>query len=355
VRNGAAPPELSVIIPTLNEAASLPGLLGDLAAQQGIAFDVLISDGGSSDGTPQIAAALLARHHLTGAVGLSPAGRGRQLNRGALSAKGEWLLFMHADSRLPEVTALSSSLTRLRRDGHPRRAGHFTLQFDLADEERHFGYYCCEVKARLGLPGTIHGDQGFWLSKAFFAELGGFREDLPVLEDTLLAEAIRTRGHWQLLPASIMTSPRRFLAEGYRQRQTLNALLMNFALTGWDEPLRRFPAIYHAQDRARPLQLAFFYQLVDELLLEQPWSARLRVWYRTGQFVRSNAWQLVLRRSARTAYAAGQTAASVSLSPVTRFRTWFEPLSNHPLGHLGAMLLTWLWFRTRSRTPVQGV
>jgi rSAM/selenodomain-associated transferase 2 len=329
-------------------------LLGDLAAQQGVSFEVLISDGGSSDGTPQLAADLLARHQLSGAVCISPAGRGRQLNRGAAQAKGEWLLFMHADSRLPGVTALTSSLSTLRRGSHPRLAGHFTLHFDLADEERHFGYYLCEVKARLGLPGTIHGDQGFWLTRAFFAELGGFREDLPVFEDTLLAETIRQRGEWQLLPATIITSPRRFQTEGFWQRQTLNAILTNFALTGWDAPLRRFPAVYRSQDRTRPLQLATFYQLFDELLRELPWSARLRVWYRTGQFVRSNAWQLVLRRTARSAYAAGAAAKSVSLGPVSRFRAWFEPLTDHPLGYLGAALLTWLWFRTRSRTPVQG-
>ena len=354
MRRVASNPELSLVIPTLNEAATLPDLFGDLAAQQGVTFEVLISDGGSSDGTPQLAADLLARYQLNGAVYSSPAGRGRQLNRGAAQARGAWLLFLHADSRLPEMTALANSLHLLRRHGQPRLAGHFTLHFDLADQERHFGFYFCEVKARLGLPGTIHGDQGFWLSRAFFAELGGFREDLPVLEDTLLAEAIRQRGHWQLLPATIITSPRRFLVEGYRQRQTLNALLINFALSGWDEPLRQFPASYHSQDRARPLQLVPFYHLIDGLLRELPWSARLRIWYRTGQFVRSNAWQLVLRRTARTAYATGLAAASVSLSSVTRFRTWFEPLTNHPLGHLGATLLTWLWFRTRRRTPVQG-
>jgi rSAM/selenodomain-associated transferase 2 len=354
VKSKAATPELSVIIPTLNEAGTLPALLGDLSAQQGITLEVLISDGGSTDGTPQIAADLLARHNLNGAVSISPAGRGRQLNRGAAQAKGEWLLFLHADSRLPELTALANSLTMLRRDGHPRLAGHFLLHYDLADEERHFGYYLSEVKARLGLPGTIHGDQGFWLARAFFADLGGFREDLPVLEDTLLAEAIRRCGQWRLLPAKLITSPRRFLVEGYRQRQTLNALLMNFALTGWDEPLRRFPAAYACQDRARPLQLAPFYRLVDELLRELSWPARLRVWYRTGQFVRSNAWQLVLRRTASTAFIAGNAAETVPHHPVSRFRAWFEPLSDHPLGHLGAALLTWLWFRTRSRTPVQG-
>lgn len=353
MRSEVATPELSVIIPTLNEVATLPRLLADLAAQQGVACEVLISDGGSSDGTPQLAAALFDRHQLDGAVSISPAGRGRQLNRGAAQAKGEWLLFLHADSRIAAPTALAGGLDILRREGQPRLAGRFTLNFELADGERHFGYYLCEVKTRLDLPGTIHGDQGFWLTKTFFTALGGFREDLPVLEDTLLAEEIRKHGQWRLLPQVISTSPRRFQAEGYRQRQTLNALLMNFALTGWIEPLLRAPAVYRAQDRTRPLQLSPFYTLLDTLLRELPWSTRRRIWCRTGSFVRDNAWQLALRRTARQAFAAGLPPAAVPLQSVLRWRRCSEVLLGNRAGDLLAALLTWLWFRTRSRRLLQ--
>jgi len=355
VRRTHAKPELSVVIPTLNEAEALPDLLGDLAAQQGVICEILVSDGGSSDGTAKLAAELLDRHRLTGKVLGGSAGRGQQLNHGAAQARAEWLLFLHADSRLPEATALASSLHLLRCAGQRRLAGHFTLQYNFSDRERVFGYYLSEVKARLGWPGTIHGDQGFLLSKAFFAELGGFRDDLPVLEDTLLAETIRDLGDWYLLPATIITSPRRFLAEGYRERQTLNALLANFALIGWDQPLLRFSDSYRRQDQTGALQLAPFYRLVDQLLIELPWSFRWRVWYRTGRFVRNNAWQLVLRRVARTAYLAGDPVAAVPLTTVSRFRSWFEPLTNHPLGNLTAVLLTWLWFRSRSRNHDHGV
>lgn len=347
-------PELSIVIPTLNEVVTLPGLLADLAAQQGVDCEVLVSDGGSGDGTAQLAAELFDRHRLAGTVISGLPGRGRQLNRGAAQARGEWLLFLHADSRLPDETALAGSLSLLRCDPHPRPAGRFALRFDPPGGVRHCGYLLCEVKARLGLPGTIHGDQGFLLSKRFFTELGGFREDLPVLEDTLLAEAVRVRGQWRLLPATLITSPRRFLSEGYRERQTLNALLVNFALTGWYEPLQRFPACYAHQEHTRPLQLAPFYGLIDELLGELPLVARLRIWYRTGRFVRGHAWQLVLMRTARSAFASGMAAEAVPLTPVIRFRAWFEPLTDHPPGHLLAALLTWLWFLTRDRAPDQG-
>jgi rSAM/selenodomain-associated transferase 2 len=349
-----ATPELSVIIPTRNEAGTLPNLLADLAAQRGVGFEVLISDGNSADGTREMAATALSRLALGGGVLNGLAGRGRQLNRGAAQAKGTWLLFLHADSRFRDPAALSVGLAALRRDDNPCLAGHFTLCFDLPRDELPLGYYYCEIKARTGLPGTIHGDQGFLLPAAFFHALGGFREDLPVLEDTLLAETIRARGDWRLLPAVIFTSPRRFQAEGYRQRQTLNALLMNFAFIGWDTPLHRAPDLYRSQDRACPLNVAAFFRLVDELLDQESLRERWQIWYRTGEHVRGNAWQLLLGRTARSMHVAGLPPDAVPLEPVLRFRRRFDLLTGHPPGRLAAALLTWLWFRTRRRPSRQG-
>ncbi len=355
MRSEESTPELTIIIPTFNEVEALPLLLADLAGQTGgVAFEVVISDGGSSDGTGELGTQLLAIHGLPGRVLTGPAGRGRQLNRGAARAHGEWLLFLHADSRLPAQTALADGLEIMGGAGTPRQAGRFCLRFAIAGPERDPGYYQCEVKARLDLPGTIHGDQGFWLLRSFFLELGGFREDLPVFEDTLLADAIRKRAEWQLLPATLVTSPRRFQAEGYRERQTLNALLANFAVIGWDAPLQRAPQLYPSQDRARRLQLAPFFRLVDELLDELPLGDRWRIWCRTGGFVRDNAWQLALQRVARHGFDTGLSPDAVPLEPVLRFRRRFDALTDHPPGRLVAALLTWLWFRTRTRSTVQG-
>jgi len=337
---------VSVIIPTLNEATNLPLLLGDLAAQLNVAFEVLVSDGGSADGTPLLAAAEMARLGVQGEVLAGSPGRGRQLNLGAARAHGRWLLFLHADSRIAAPETLRNALKLLDATGSRQVAGHFALRFALPEGEVSLPYRYCEVKARLGLPGTIHGDQGFLLPAVFFKELGGFREDLPVLEDTLFAEQIRRRGEWHLLPGEIVTSPRRFLSEGFRQRQTLNALLMNFAMTGWFEPLLRAPEVYLSQDRTRPLQLAPFYRLLDRLLGELPLGSRLRIWYRTGEFVRSNAWQLFLWRLVRRQ---GFDAELSAGSAVSNFRRRFELLTAHPIGRLLAALLTWAWFRTRSR------
>ncbi len=347
------PPELSVIIPTLNEIDALPRLLADLARQTGADFEVLVSDGGSTDATCDIAAATLAHLRMAGEVLADEAGRGRQLNRGASQARGPWLLFLHADSRLPDPLTLANGLSLLQSKEHLCQAGHFSLRFDLPDEERHFEYFFCEVKARCGFAGTIHGDQGFLLSRAYFNELGGFREDLPVLEDTLLAEKVRSQGGWHLLTATIVTSPRRFMVEGFAERQTLNALLLNFAIIGWDVPLRRIPEVYRPQSLARTLALAPFFVLIDDCLAELPMRERARIWYHTGRFVRGNAWQPVLRRAARRAYAAGAAPADVALEPVRRFCRWFDLLTDHPAGYLAAASLTWFWFRTRRRESVQ--
>ncbi|NJC88332.1 MAG: glycosyltransferase [Desulfuromonas sp.] len=338
-------PELSVIIPTLNEAETLPWLLSDLAVQAGVTLEVLVSDGGSADGTCLAAAAAIDRHHLAGQVLTGTPGRGRQLNRGAARARGEWLLFLHADSRLPEPTALVDGLAVLRGEKSRSLAGRFALRFDRPGEERCFDYYRCEVKARLDLPGTIHGDQGFLLAKDFYCRLGGFREDLPVMEDSLLAEAVRATGAWRQLPATIVTSPRRFQAEGYAERQRLNALLMNFAMIGWDEPLRRMPEVYRPQGETRPLRLAPFLRLIEGCLGKLPFREQAGIWYRSGGYVRGNAWQLMLRRSARRAFDAGLPPEAVSLEPVLRFRHRFNVLTDHPPGRFAAALLTWLWFR----------
>lgn len=347
-------PELSIIIPTLNEAQFLPGLLADLAGQQDVDFEVIVSDGGSGDSTCRIAVEALDRYRLAGQVLEGEAGRGRQLNRGGRDARGEWLLFLHADSRLSPPTALADGLALLRRNRNQHLAGRFTLRFDGAADRRDFDCYLCEVKARLDLPGTVHGDQGFLLQKSFWKNLGGFREDLPVLEDTLLAEEVRKRGGWLRLPAVIFTSSRRFLSEGYEQRQTLNALLMNFAMIGWDEPLRRIPDLYSPQTRTRALVLPPFFRSFADCLATLPTRERCRLWYLTGGYVRDNAWQLFLRHRASRAFIAGQPAEAVPLESLLRFRRAFDALSANPAGKLIAAVLTWLWFRSRCRQPVQG-
>lgn len=341
-------PQLSIIIPTLNEAENLPLLLQDIMAQQGVGFEILISDGGSSDQTCRTAARLLADSQIPHQVLSGPAGRGRQMNMAAAAARGHWLLFLHADCRLYDNTLLQKGLEVLaqacRVDGNCRVAGHFGLKFDLPKPARHLGFFFYEAKARLNEAGCIHGDQGFLLARQFFEQVGPFREDLPVMEDTSLAEAIRSQGEWLLLPSDIYTSARRFEIEGLTERQTLNALLMNFLFIGWEDFFRQVPAIYRQQDRAGVLDLRPFRYEINRLLKALPFGQRCRLWYATGRYVRSQAWQMVFYQEVRHHFLAGRPVSMVSSRKHQRFKRWFDRLTDNPAGICLAALGTQSWF-----------
>src|SRR5258708_7073741 len=118
-------PDLTVVIPTLNEATALPRLLAGLSRQEGIRLEVRVADGGSTDATVEAA-------RVAGAtVVTAPRGRGAQMNAAARDAQGEFLLFLHADSAVDSPTLLRDALGALQSAietaGHGRIAGHFPL------------------------------------------------------------------------------------------------------------------------------------------------------------------------------------------------------------------------------------
>ena len=350
-------PELSIIIPTLNEADALPLLLADLAAQQGVSFEVLVADGGSTDTTCLIADEHFASAGMPGRCLIGPSGRGRQLNAGALAACADWLLFLHADSRLGDTRQLHTALEFMRNGqrtaGSDAVAGHFQLRFDAPGEKNGFGWFYYEVKASLGRPGSIHGDQGFLLAQSFFQRVGPFREDIPVMEDTSLAEGIRAAGRWLLLPGVIVTSARRFQVEGFKARQTLNALMMNFLAIGWLDFFAHTPTIYRQQDLTQPLQLFPFFRLINDLLAEMPVRRRWSLWLATGGYVRSQAWQLGLALDCRKAYHHGYSAEVQPGTWLNFFDRWFEPLTNHAIGRGVTALLVRFWFSRQLKDKVQ--
>jgi rSAM/selenodomain-associated transferase 2 len=342
-------PELSIIVPTLNEVETLPALFSTLTRQTGIHFELLLCDGGSGDGTCVLAQqqAAVAPFHCR--LLLSERGRARQLNTGAEAAVAPLLLFLHADSEFPDTLALRRAVDALLaqhdRLADQRTAGHFALRFALPAARYRLGYFLAESKTRLDLPGCTHGDQGFLLTRTFFEQVGPFDESLPVMEDTRLAEDIRRRGRWLLLPAEIVTSARRFETEGFLERQLLNALLMNFAAIGWNDFFRAAPAIYRSQDRTRRLQLDPFFALIARLLKESPRRQRCVLWYRTGGYVRGNAWQLLFAWQGRRAFRQGKGPEEVPSGSLFSFRRWFDRLTDHPLGQTVSMVLVWCWFQ----------
>lgn len=342
-------PDLTVIIPTLNEAETLPGLLADLARQERIGLEVLVVDGGSKDGTARDALFQLKRLDLSGAVVSSPPGRGRQLNLGASMAQSDWLLLLHADSRLQDDTQLRDALDRLRSETPDCLAGRFRLGFDLHGDELSPGFVYYEMKACLDRPGCIHGDQGFLLARQTFQVHGPFREDLPVMEDTYFADQLRSHGRWVLLDSTLKTSARRFQTEGLKTRQTLNALLMNFLATGWDDFLRSAPNIYRQQAVAGPLRLKPFLTEIRRQLNSLPLRRRAQLWLATGRYVRANAWQIVLHRALQDAYRTGRRPALPLLTvKLERFDRWFDRLTDHLPGHAVTAALVWVWFQLRS-------
>ncbi len=254
-------PRLSVIVPVLNEREELPGFFADLARQSDIDYELLICDGGSSDGSLEW---LGQQQDIWPALRIirSPAGRARQLNRGIAHARGHWLLLLHVDSRFNDPSALSDALDYMVDLPSIHVAGHFALTFRRRDNRSHAAYYYYEWKARLGFEETIHGDQGFLFHRDLIGEIGFFDESLTVMEDTDFADRLRTVAQWHLLPQEISTSARRFEVEGLWQRQLLGALIMCFRVIGWTAFFEAAPQVYRQQSKTGALRLPAFFELI---------------------------------------------------------------------------------------------
>lgn len=315
-------PELRVVIPTLDEAETLPGLLEDLAAQQGVILEVVVADGGSSDATMA-----LARAH--GALCRSaPRGRARQMNAGAVGHRGGWLLFLHADSRLTHHHQLAVALADMHRCAGPTDAGHFALSFvGRNGPARGFLYRFMAAKTRSGRRYTINGDQGLLMPCVLFERLGGFDERLGFLEDQRMIAAIRRRGHMHCLAHPLETSTRRFVVEGPGRRYALMGLIM--AMYSLDVPafFDRAPGLYAEQARAERLVLRPYLALSARLVAEAAWPDIGCGLWRFVSLLTGQGWQLVL---AAEILVGRDPAGTGRASPALRV----EALIDHPLTRL---------------------
>lgn len=351
-------PELTIIVPVYNEAATLAGLFASLASQQGVSCEIVVSDGGSGDGSAATAERLGEQYSLKVIVVSGDKGRGPQLNAGAAVAGAPVLLFLHADSRFEDPHALRRSLDRFTAAcgeiGEESVAGHFALRFSRSDNAPSLPYSFYESKARLHRPECTHGDQGLLIARSFFDRVGPFPPFPPMLAETLLAERVREHGSWLLLPAEICTSARRFESEGLYRRQVMNAILMNCASLGWDRFFHATAGLYRPQSHAVGLDLAPFLDATADLIRQMPLKSRLAFWYATGSYVRKNAWQipffLDVRRDFRHGLGPGEGSARI----LERYDRLVEPLIDHPPGRLAAALLTWCWFHLTRLHARQG-
>jgi rSAM/selenodomain-associated transferase 2 len=205
---------LSVVIPALDADALLPPCLAALEEGRcgGLVREVVVVDGGSRDGTRDIAASLGAR------IIEAPRGRGTQLAAGAAAARGDWLLFLHADTVLGPGWSRQVAAFVQQGENAGGGAAYFRLHLDDAGWrartiERGVAWRC----RRLGLP---YGDQGLLIEAQFYRALGGFRS-LPLMEDVDLARRIGRR-RLSALDATATSSAARYRRDGYARRVLRN-------------------------------------------------------------------------------------------------------------------------------------
>lgn len=208
---------ISVIIPILNEAENIGGLLRyliDNSAAQNIK-EIIVVDGGSVDGSPRVVSNFSSPKCAIASLDCPPPdikliysekGRARQMNTGARQAQGEILYFLHADS-FPPKNFDTLILNQLKDE---KDAGCFRMRFDNPNPILKISQWFTRFNIRI----CRGGDQSLFISKAFFDKLGGYDELYRVYEDNEFIGRVYRTGNFSVIPEYIMTSSRRYEKNG---------------------------------------------------------------------------------------------------------------------------------------------
>lgn len=212
--------QISIIIPALNEAATIEKTLTRLHDIADI--EVIVVDGGSQDETVAIAQRCAKLFASSSELKVIPAAAGRasQMNAGAAVATGDILLFLHADTHLPPEF---DTLVRQSLQNSSTVAGAFELRIDANLQGLRTIEKIVNMRSRIfSLP---YGDQAIFLKTTTFHDIGGF-PDLPIMEDFELMLRLKRQGCIEIIPATVLTSGRRWQKLGVVKTTLINQLII---------------------------------------------------------------------------------------------------------------------------------
>jgi rSAM/selenodomain-associated transferase 2 len=206
-------PGISVIIPTLNEESTIRDCLNQFRNRTG-AVEIIVSDGGSEDGTEAVVGGYEGVRFIR-----SPArGRAIQMNEGARASSGERLLFLHADTLLPEgwLDYVRASMDRGAAGGR--------FRFGISDPQPIYRWIEAGTNFRSRILGITYGDQAIYCRRDLFERIGGYPA-IPIFEDSELANRLRKAGPFDWIDAPVRTSARR-----WERRGPMRTLLLTWTL-----------------------------------------------------------------------------------------------------------------------------
>ena len=225
---------LSIIMPVLNEAAGIEATLQALAPLRRRGVEIIVVDGGSRDGTPGLARPFADR------VMQAPRGRATQMNAGAACAQGDVLLFLHADTRLPDQADRLAIESMTQSD---RVWGRFDVRFD----GKRLPLIALMMNGRSRATGIATGDQAMFVTRKAFTRAGGF-PPIALMEDVALSARLKRLSRPLCLRAKVTVSPRRWQRRGVLRTVLLMWKLRLGYFFGAD-PVRLAKAYGYAPER----------------------------------------------------------------------------------------------------------